>query len=173
MTGCNYRAQPLGRKDIRAYAKRIRRILHKTNEEYFDIIRVAEIFFPAIFGDRYSFEILSREEMGNNHGLTNPETGRVMIREDIYEGACRGEGRDRLTIAHELGHFLLHNGITLGLARVVENEKVPTYCNPEWQATAFAGELLMDSDIIRDMTVPEISKKCGVSIDAASFQKRH
>lgn len=173
MTEYNYRAQPLARKDIRAYAKKLRKLLRMSDVVYFDIVRVAEVFFPMMFGDKYSFEILPREEMGHNHGLTNPETGKIMIREDIYDGACKGEGRDRLTIAHELGHFLLHNGITLGLARVGENEKVPTYCNPEWQATAFAGELLMDADLIRDMSVSEVAIRCGVSMDAASYQKRH
>lgn len=173
MTNCNFRAQPLSRKDIRVYAKKLRKILHMSDAVCFDIVRVAEVFFPLMFGEKYSFEILPKEEMGHNHGLTNPETGKIMIREDIYDGACKGEGRDRLTIAHELGHFLLHNGITLGLARVDENEKVPTYCDPEWQATAFAGELLMDSDIIQNMSVPEVSRRCGVSMDAARYQKGH
>ena len=109
--------------------------------------------------------------MGNNHGLTNPDTGKVMIREDVYDRACRGKGRDRMTIAHELGHFLMHDGIVLGLARANEREKVPPYQDPEWQATAFAAEFLMDSDIIKNMSPDEIEKECGVSYEAACYQR--
>ena len=109
--------------------------------------------------------------MGNNHGLTDPRTGKIFIREDVYEGACHGIGRDRMTLAHELGHFLLHDGIALGLARVGNDEHVPTYCDPEWQASAFAAEFLMDHDIIRLMTPEEVAEKCGVSLQAARFQK--
>ena len=32
----------------------------------------------------------------------------IKIREDVYERAIKGYGRDRFTLAHELGHFLMH-----------------------------------------------------------------
>lgn len=172
MTKSRYKAEPLSRKQIRMYAKSIRATLGLTDCTRIDIVRLAEIVFPELFAkDGFSFEILTREEMGSDHGLTDPSTGRVMIREDVYDQACQGMGRDRLTIAHELGHFLLHDGVTLGLARAGENENIPPYRDPEWQASAFAGEFLMDADIIRNMTVPEIAEQCGVSTEAAAYQK--
>lgn len=76
-----------------------------------------------------------------------------------------------MTLAHELGHFLLHDGITLGLARVGGAEQIPIYCDPEWQASAFAGEFLVDHDLIRSMTPEEVADKCGVSLQAARIQK--
>ena len=164
----HYKARPLSRDQIRRYAKSIRKVLGLENAEYIDIIGLVENVLPRLFsGSTLSVEIIEKEKMGNNQGLTFPETGKMLIREDVYEGACRGKGRDRLTVAHEFGHYLLHAGV--GLARAEGD--VPTYCDPEWQATAFAAEFLMDHDVIASMTVDEIMEKCGVIRTAASYQK--
>lgn len=172
MTDARYRANPVSRQDIRNYSKALRCNLHLEDTEYIDIIRLMEYVFPEAFKKyNFSFDILSKEELGKNHGLTNPKSGKIFIREDIYKGACHGVGRDRLTVAHELGHFLFHDGITLGLARARSDEHIPAYCDPEWQATAFAGEFLMDHDVIKNMTPEEVMRRCGVSYQAAIIQK--
>ena len=167
-----YIAQAVSRKDIRNYAKDLRKCLRLENKEYIDIVWLMENVFPTLF-KRYNFsvEYLPKEAMGSNHGLSDPRSGKIFIREDVYEGACRGVGRDRLTFAHELGHFLLHNGVTIGLARAGEKEEIPIYCDPEWQATVFAAEFLMDHDLIQKMTVNEVAQRCGVSMQAAQIQK--
>lgn len=172
MVESQYRVQPLSRLNIRSYAKRLREMLHLCEVKYIDIIWLMEYVFPEVFKkDHFSFEIRTKEEMGQNHGLTNPQSGKIYLREDIYERACQGAGRDRFTAAHELGHFLLHDDVDIGLARVSKDEHLPPYCDPEWQANAFAGEFLMDHDVIRNMTPDEIASICGVSYAAACFQK--
>lgn len=55
--------------------------------------------------------------MGAKHGETIPSENRIRIREDVYERACNGYGRDRLTMAHELGHLLLHRDDYFGERR--------------------------------------------------------
>ena len=167
-----YKVQPVSRKQLRELAKTLRRKLGLENAVYIDIIYLIEHVFPVICQKwGFSVEILPKEDMKQNHGLTNPQSGKIFIREDVYDGACMGNGRDRLTIAHEIGHYLLHDGVTLGLARASQEEHVAPYRDPEWQATAFAAEFLMDHDIIRDMGVSEIASKCGVSLVAARYQK--
>lgn len=89
--------------------------------------------------------------MGGLHGLTDPKTGDMYIREDVYNGACQGKGRDRFTIGHEFAHLLLHDNLVLGLARVDKNIKVEIYRDPEWQANVFAGEFLIPTDCIGGM----------------------
>lgn len=69
--------------------------------------------------------------MGAKHGETIPSENRIRIREDVYERACNGYGRDRLTMAHELGHLLLHRVETITLAR--EDGDISPYKDPEWQ----------------------------------------
>lgn len=167
-----YAVPPLSRSDIRYLAKALRRAF-RINGTNVDIVRLVENRLYELLGPyKYSFEIGSEEEMGINHGLTIPERNSIMIREDVYEGACRGNGRDRFTLAHELGHFLMHKDCLVGLARVGTGEKLPAYRDSEWQANAFAGEFLMDSDVIRGMSAEEIAEQCGVSLDAARTQLR-
>ena len=169
MSEGHYKARPLSRNQIRMYAKGLRKMLGLENAEYIDIIGLVENVLPGLFsGSPLSVDIIDKKTLGNNQGLTFPEKGKMLIREDVYEGACHRNGRDRMTIAHELGHYLLHDD--LGLARTEGN--VPTYCDPEWQATAFAAEFLMDHDVIAHMSVEEVMEKCGVSYSAACYQKR-
>lgn len=170
MSNPTYRAQPLSRKSIRRYTQYIRKTLHLENEKFIDVLWILEHVLPALFPD-FHFEVLPMSEMGANHGLTDPLGGTIFLREDVYEGASRGVGRDRLTVAHEIGHFLLHNDVSLCFARNRSGTPIPPFCDPEWQASAFAGELLMDHDLIQTMTIDEIVQECGVSYDAARYQK--
>lgn len=167
-----YKAQPMSRASIRELAAEFRKQLKLTGVAYVDILSLMENVFPVLFAkDGFNCSYETQEVMGNNHGLTDPRTGQIMIREDIYERAYAGKGRDRMTIAHELAHFILHNGVTIGLARAGEGEKVPPYCDPEWQATCFAAEFLMGAEVIKDMTPEQIAERCGVSLKAAQYQK--
>ena len=88
------------------------------------------------------------------------------IRENVYERALEGSGRDRLTMAHELWHLLFHEKSNISYSRMDASE-VPTYRNPEWQADAFAGELLMPHDLIQGKSLNTIVKECKVSAKAA------
>lgn len=108
--------------------------------------------------------------MGTKHGETIPSENRIRIREDVYERACNGYGRDRLTMAHELGHLLLHRAETITFAR--EDGDIPPYKDPEWQANTFAGELLAPYEYIKDMSVIDIARYYGITEKAASIQRR-
>lgn len=106
--------------------------------------------------------------MPQAYGVTNPGTETMKIREDVYVGAIKGNPRDRFTLCHELGHYLIHLPERVTFARGV----VPAYMDPEWQANAFAGELMAPYDLVKNMSVEEISEKCGMSMTAASIQYR-
>lgn len=161
--GNNVEVRPRSRKDIRRLVSDIRKALNIENEIYVDIVRLVENVLPSISKD-YSFEVCSIEEMRENHGLTVGHT--IKIREDVYERAVRGEGRDRMTIAHEFGHLFMHSDAPKALAR----GKVAVWKDPEWQASAFAGEFLVPFYLVKGMNVYEIAEKCGVSVQAANYQ---
>lgn len=167
--GKMYKAKPISRKIIRAYVKRLRTYIGLENELLFPILKLVEIIFPTVFPN-YTFEVLPKEEMGDKHGETNPDEGWIHIREDVYEGACNGNGRDRFTIAHEAGHFLMHKTTSITLCRMDPSKRLKPYENPEWQADAFAGELLAPSYLIAEMSPEEVSKNAMVSISAARVQ---
>ena len=48
---------------------------------------------------------------------------------------------------------------------------IPAYKDPEWQANAFAGELLAPYECIQGMTLEDISLKYGVTEKAAAVQR--
>lgn len=103
----------------------------------------------------------------------------MYIREDVYENANNGQGRDRFTIAHELGHLILqHNHI---LARTSSLMTHKPYEDSEWQADNFAAEFLMPYGFVKNchnfvktddalMEISYIAETCKVSFDAASIR---
>lgn len=159
---------PLSRKKIRAVAHRVREVFDIA-DPYFPIVRLLDVVLPQIDND-YTLEICDETDMGPNHGLTIPDQKIIRIREDVYLGAVQGNGRDRMTMAHELGHLVLHHGISL--ARAMEpQQQPPAFKDSEWQAKAFAGELLICSQHITGCRgATDLAERFGVSFDAAEIQ---
>lgn len=89
--------------------------------------------------------------------------------------------RQRFTIAHEIGHYLL--GHESGICNTLQNEQV--FQDNIWQsknkdylADIFAAELLMPVDKINEFIDYGISKKImakafGVSMDAITLRLKH
>ena len=138
-------------------------------ELYFPILSFVENILPILIPD-FQFEVVPEAEMGNKHGETYPSKNLIRIREDIYLRAAAGEGRDRLTVAHEVGHLFLHEDDSIALCRLEPGDKLKPYEDPEWQADAFGGELLASSYLIEGMNSREVEKMCGVSAAAAKVQ---
>lgn len=168
MSGTSIRVPPLSRAHIRALAK----FIHDktTKDPPFPIVEFVEFVLPTMV-DGFSFGVLTAEEMGaEEHGRTYPASKQIFLREDIYERAVAGHGRDRFTLAHEVGHLFLHN---TGLHREMPRSEVRKFEDSEWQANCFAGELLMPIGLVRAAASPEdLSKTCAVSLDAACFTWR-
>lgn len=164
----SFEVPPRCRDEIIEAAVSLRRALRITNP-MFPILQVVEVLLPQ-HDPEFSFEVKEYEELGDQHGLTRPEMKEMWIREDVYEGARSGNGRDRFTIAHELGHYLLHN--EPGLARTLKPRgSFPVYKCSEWQANSFAGALLIPTDVAQALRDPNaIAETCGVSVDAATVQ---
>lgn len=108
--------------------------------------------------------------MGNKHGETYPSKHLICIREDVYYRAAQGKGRDRLTVAHEVGHLLLHDDDSIAYCRMESLEKLRRFEDPEWQANVFGGEILAPSYLINGMSSLEVQCKCGASESAANCQ---
>lgn len=170
MSGMALEVPPLQRVDLRRLATEIR-ISLRQEQPWFPVVEYAELVLPKAIPD-YSFIVGSLWEMGENHGLTIPDENTVYIREDVYDRAISGKGRDRLTIAHEIGHLLLHKNI--GLARKSSiTGRIPIYRDSEWQANAFAGELLIyHKQVGNYRTINDIANAFGVSEKAAGTQVR-
>ncbi|GIP57929.1 ImmA/IrrE family metallo-endopeptidase [Paenibacillus woosongensis] len=164
-----YVANPMSRKKIRDITNFIRKVLQLENEPYFPVLHFLELGMPLI-DNKFNYEIKTVEEMGACYGITYPEENRIDLREDVYERAVKDVPRDRFTIAHEIAHYLLHTPKTVAFARANGSEKLPAYLDPEWQANAFAGELLAPPHLIKEMSLSEIEASCGVSRMVAEIQ---
>lgn len=160
----NVRAEALSRNSIRKFTFELRELLGVEDSPYFPIVHFIEYILANM--DGFSYLVVPVEEMTTTYGTTNTESNVMKIREDVYEGAVQGVPRHRFTLCHELGHYLLHQPSRISFAR----GSIPKYCDPEWQANTFAAELMAPYHLIKDMSVEEISEKCGMSRAAAEIQ---
>ena len=161
----NVSAEPLSRKNIQDIAMQLRKMLGFEKDPFFPIVHFIEWVManPDVGMD---FEILTEEEMNDTYGMMNTGSNVMRIREDVYNRAVQGNPRDRFTLCHELGHYLLHQPECISYAR----GSIPAYRNPEWQANTFAAELMAPYDLVKNMDVDEIMEKCGMSKTAATIQ---
>lgn len=165
----NYKANAVSRNNIREYVFKIKKIVGLENKLYFPVVRFLDNILPVLIPD-FQVEYPTIWEMGNLHGETYPSKNLIRIREDVYLGAVEGKGRDRLTIAHEIGHLFLHEDDAIALCRLDPGQKLKPYEDPEWQANAFGGELLAPSYLIKGMSETQVQSECGVSSAAARCQ---
>lgn len=177
MSGHCYEVPPLKRVSIRATARKIRSIACELagqpfDPPYFDVFRFLDVVLPRHW-EEFTVEVIEPSVMsaryGTAHAITIPADQTILVHEDIWSRAEAGEGRDRMTLAHELGHLVLH--ARASFARKVESRPVATYRQSEWQADAFAGELLMAAHHLGGCRGPEDLMVCfGVTFSAAQTQ---
>ena len=166
----DYTVEPKSRNDLRELAEVFRKTLRLENSLYFPIVQMLDIL-PEVFSD-FSYEIVPDYVLPKQcHAQTDIKTGHITIKESVYDGACSGNGRDRMTIAHEIGHYFMLCVQGFKLQRNFSNA-VPSYKNPEWQAKCFAGELMIPKKLVKNMNPFMIAKVCGVSSEAAFYQSK-
>jgi len=165
----SFKAPPMKRADVRQLALKLRRELGMADRLWFPILEFAELALPQM-DKNYSFEVVESSELGSSHGLTERIDNQITIkiRDDIYDRAYRDEGRDRGTVAHEVGHYLMH-AKSPALHRHFGNS-LRSFEDPEWQAKCFQGELLVPKHLVMHMSVSDVERLCGVSRDAAEYQ---
>lgn len=136
--------------------------------------RAGLLFYPA-----------SGAELRDCEAATDPsgETSiHILMRAELYEALTDpgpGGNRARATVAHELGHAVLHvpyirqqrqQGHEKALVRVTRAQLAP-YRDPEWQAWAFAGCLLMPRGSLESMqgrSLVDVARVHGVSTQFAA-----
>lgn len=162
-------AEPIQRSRLRELATKLRELSGNSDTLYFPIVKFTEHKMPFWFNG-FHLEIMPKSYFPPDiHGETSIDERVIRIREDVYHGAIRGMGRDRMTLAHEVGHYILLVAKGLKLYRSFEGVQIEAYRDPEWQAKALAGELLCPFNLIKGMATPQIALACGVSDEAAQY----
>jgi Zn-dependent peptidase ImmA (M78 family) len=162
-------AEPLQRIRLRAIATKLRELSGSNDKLYFPIVQFIEHIMPCFFLG-FHLEVMPIDYFPPNiHAETEIKEKVIRIREDVYHGAIRGFGRDRMTLAHEVGHYILLVAKGLKLYRSFKETDIEAFRDPEWQAKALAGELLCPFHLIKGMAAPQIALACGVSDMAAQY----
>lgn len=171
---------PTSRLLLRDVANKFRETFFQ-NGLYVNVLSLIEVF--PIYFPKCVIVVVSDEEMEEGTPTTIEEnlldeTGKytIRIKESVYERACNGSGGDRMHIIHEMSHYILieEYGFKPLTARSYGNIVVRYKpCSMEWQAKALAGEIMMPYEMTNGMAVYEISKKCGVSNEAATKRTRY
>lgn len=103
-------------------------------------------------------------------GYTDPATREIIIDTKVYRAMLAGDGRSRLTCAHEVGHIphisQVNSVIRDGGPRLARHQNIsaPVYCDAEWQANCFASSLLMPR-----ATTPQVYRRGGEAAVMESF----
>jgi uncharacterized protein DUF955 len=160
---------PRSRKQIEDHALAVRRALGVPDDSAVDMLRLLELVLPSVLED-YSFEVVPNRELGEAEATTSMTERTIKMTESCYQAAREGQARYPFTLAHELGHLLMHTGNQAQMAR---GESVKPYVNAEWQADAFAGAFLMPANEVRRCSsISEISRRFGVSGAAAEVRAK-
>jgi hypothetical protein len=173
---------PLSLKDIEQRSAEVRDLLVSLTraagpalpwDELVDrhLPRAGLLFYPA-----------SVAELEDREAATDPSGEgaiHILMRPELYEALTDpgpGGNRARATVAHELGHAVLHvpflrrqRGQAQPLTRVSRAQLAP-FRDPEWQAWAFAGCLLMPRSLLVATRKPlgEVARAHGVSSQFAA-----
>jgi hypothetical protein len=110
----------------------------------------------------------------------------ITLAEETYRELEAGDTRARFTLAHEIGHAILHPQELVRLSQIPHTQasllrgRFATHqiCqDTEWQANAFSGALLMPAQVLRDLertygvlTINTVQERFAVGYQAA--QKR-
>lgn len=169
MTENTFKVKPCSRADLRKLANHIRKWL-KITSPMFPVVLLLDGLTQIDESFNYVIEEDSEFPEGV-HAFWAPLERVMHIRETVYDNACAGKGRDRMTIAHEFGHLLLHTDQYPVWGRQMSRGNILPFESSEWQAKAFAAELLLPADQISVTDVAEdLAVKYGVSVEAAEVQ---
>lgn len=170
-----YRVKPLSRDKIRSSAHTVLDVLRERMELQTAKLPIVEVVEWLDVHEVLDLEILESGWLGGSAAELRPVPGHIpllAIDEEIYEKACSEDHFSRFTLAHELGHYFLHSSQPVPMARATLPNAHRAFEDTEWQANAFAGELLVDSRLVRRFCSSplEIVTTFGVSVDVARIQ---
>jgi hypothetical protein len=169
----DYKVPPRSAKEIEAIVLAWRDRLGDPNDWAPCMVRLLEIELPKIprLGQ---FALITRSdlEMGDAEAYTQFNPPHIVVRNSVYQLARKANGRSRMTLAHELGHLVMHPGASkLRSDWSRPDADLKPYESAEWQANKFASLFLMPSHIAREFVSPtQLAESCRVSHQAAQIR---
>lgn len=122
------------------------------------------------------YRVIDDLEMGDGDAKTEFEASRVIIsvKRSVHEKALFGDGRSRMTLAHELGHGVMHSGApkfrAAGAQGPTSFSRTNALESAEHQAKVFASAFLVHDEQAAELeSDEEISAEFGISLHAAKI----
>ncbi|MBZ9904670.1 ImmA/IrrE family metallo-endopeptidase [Mesorhizobium sp. BR115XR7A] len=168
-----YVGRALSASALARIADAVRAKFGVADKTWVDVIDIVELELPKIIKD-YSFVVKSDKEM-TTPAYTDYNPVSIVVSESVYIAACEGDDRSRMTIAHELGHVLLHSDFfnsKFNMHRSEHSEKRIAQAtgmhSSEYQAKRFAAYILAPQSISKKYSDPKkLASDAGISIAAA------
>src|ERR1700733_11284851 len=107
----DHKVVPRSAKNIEALTLAWRDALGVSNEWAPDMLRLLEIELSKL-PKLGQFVLITRsdQEMGDAEAYTQFNPPHIVIKNSVYQLARKRDGRSRMTLAHELGHLVMHPG---------------------------------------------------------------
>jgi Zn-dependent peptidase ImmA (M78 family) len=172
----DYRVKSRSDQDVRQLAKKLRvyfRVDGCINVDVLSCLKQDRIW--TVRGMQVlNFQARPDNEMGSNDGSTTFGKGvvNISVKQSVRAAALMGDGRSRNTLAHELGHGVMHYGPEM--FRRMNGNATPKYLKPyesaEHQAKVFAPAFLINDALAATLTsAGELSIQCGMSLESAEI----
>jgi hypothetical protein len=143
---------PLKKTQIDLLAMQWRRGFGYGDDQPVNMLRIIEFGLPQVFSD-FEYEIVPDADLRGAEATTSLTKRHMRISATTYDDARSGAGRPSFTLAHELGHLLLHCQRPVELAR---GKPQQAFRDPEWQADTFASCFLIPEAEARKTTSPSL-----------------
>lgn len=179
----DYKVNPRSDKDVREIARRtklflgvensvrpvnITRILEKTSSIRTQFGAKQLVYKPV---DDNSLELVGDDA----RTVFDRRMVTIFVKASVHERARLGVGRDRMTLAHELGHAVMHPGApksrAAGATGTTSLSKTNAFESAEHQAKVFASAFLIHDDVALKLTAREIAIEFLVSSAAAEIAR--
>ncbi len=172
----DYRVPARSDADVHGLAKAARSFFGVADAGYVDVLAcLAKERIWTVTGEkRLIFDIKSDADLGSADGLTSfaKDAITISVKRSVRYDAFMGVGRARNTLAHEIGHAVMHQGPPM--ARLALGNLTPKWLRPfesaEHQAKIFAPAFLINDTIARELgSAEEISVYFGISLESAEI----
>jgi hypothetical protein len=167
----DFLAPPRSAKDIENKALDWRHALGVPDEWAPNIVELIELQLPKLI---WTFALVVRpdDEMGDAEAYTEFIPPHIAVRESVYRLARHRGSRARMTLAHELGHLVMHPGAVKPRIESGNKTSLSRKCDSaEWQARKFGAFFLLPHHIVIQFGSPrELAENCQVSLQAAEIR---
>lgn len=174
----DYLVKPRSDPEIQRLASRLLEYFGESNRDHVDVLAcLTKGAIWTVRGEkRLNYEIRPDSEMGPDDAVTVYTKGiiTIAVKRSVHKAARLGDGRARLTLAHELGHAVMHDEAPksrkAGAVGGARPKWIKAYESAERQATVFAVAFLINDAVAETLPdVKEIAVHFGVSFQCAEI----